>query len=204
MPVSTSCILDRILEEGHDFARGAIIALHAENSTHTDMLPLLRRVADGRRVIVPRSARWSRFGEGGRFSWFTSVNPPLIEPIGFGDGLMQLERLLLDHAAEHPASRDTVVMGIGQGATMALALAALWPELVGRLVAIGGFWPVIPGWVMPDRDMVGVRVLLVGSEGPARERLRELGAEVSEIATADDQTLAAAIHHCISDEPLRI
>lgn len=196
-------MLDRIIEEGEGPSRGVLIGLHDENSTHTEILPLLRRISDGRRVIAPRAARWSRFGDGGRFSWFTSVAPPLIEPIGFGDGLMQLERLLLDHAAEHEAQRDIVVVGIGQGGTMALALAMLWPELVTRIVAIGGFWPVIPGWDMPDRDMAGLQVLLAGAAVGAGERMCALGAEVTEMATTDDPTLVAAIRHCISDEPRR-
>jgi pimeloyl-ACP methyl ester carboxylesterase len=130
-------------------------------------------------------------GDGGRFSWFTSVAPPLIEPIGFGDGLMQLERLLLDHAAEHEAQRDIVVVGIGQGGTMALALAMLWPELVTRIVAIGGFWPVIPGWDMPDRDMAGLQVLLAGAAVGAGERKCALGAEVTGMAAPHHPTLVA-------------
>jgi predicted esterase len=199
--VDGSCLLDRIVETGEEPRRSTLIGLHDENSTHTEILPLLREVSDGRQLIAPRSARWSRFGGGGRFSWFSCVTPPLIEPTGFGDGLIQLERLLLDHAAPRDSAQATVILGIGQGATMALALAALWPELVAGVVAIGGSWPIVPGWTIPRRDMSGLRVLLVAGTDLARERLCELRADMSEIARRDDVALATAIRHWISDEP---
>lgn len=172
-----TCVLDRIVEGDGERYDGTLIGLHDQDSMHVEVLPLLRSVADGRRVIAPRSARWSSLEDGGRFSWFSSVAPPLIEPIGFGDGLIQLERLAFEYAAAN-STRGTVVLGIGQGATMALALGALWPELFKGVIAIDGTWPNVPGWTVPETDMAGVRALLVAGTDDTRSELLRRGAIV--------------------------
>src|ERR1044072_9228109 len=116
------CVLERIVE-GDEGSDGTLVGLHDECSTHADILPFLRSIADGRRIVAPRSARWSGYGQGGRYSWFSGVAPPLVEPIGFGDALLQLEGLALEQRGT-TSSRGTTMVGVGQGGTMALMLAA--------------------------------------------------------------------------------
>lgn len=165
-----TCVLERIVEADDAMRNGTLIGLHDECSTHADIVPFLRLIADGRRVIAPRSARWAGYGQGGRYSWFSSVAPPFIEPIGFGDSLMQLESFVLEHHCA-VAVRGTTIVGIGQGGTMAIALAALWPELFRAVVAVDASWPEVRGWHLPERDMSGMTLLVVAGGSEVRQRL---------------------------------
>lgn len=196
--VGNRCVLETATEPSGSKPADTIICLHDENSTHGEILGQLRDVATGQRMIAPRSARWSRFGGGGRFSWFSCVSPPVIEPIGFGDSLIQLERLVLDCAAQGPHEQKITLIGIGQGATMALALALLWPELCANVVAIGGSLPVVPGWSAPARKMPGLPVLLIASDNDTQQKLAELGARVVAMAGCDPAALVATIRQWMS------
>jgi pimeloyl-ACP methyl ester carboxylesterase len=184
------CVLDTVVEPGDRPRGGAIVGLHDENSAPGEILPLLRALSMGRTVIAPRSARWSRFGGGGRYSWFSSVHPPLIEPVGFGDSLIQLERLVLDWSSRDLGERGITIVGQGQGATMALALATLWPEILEGVVAIGGSLPVVPGWTAPVNPLESLRVLLVECPEGTSRSLARLGAQVSERRIHSEAELA--------------
>lgn len=193
------CVLERIVEPENRGCDGTLIGLHDECSTHTAILPFLRAVADGRRIIAPRSARWSAYGQGGLYSWFSSVVPPVVEPIGFGDTLMQLESFVLENR-DPPSGRGTILIGIGQGGSMAVTLAALWPEVVGTVVAIDADWVRVPGWHVPERDMSGVAVLLVKSRAEARIQLRARRASVHESDETDrGESLADICRRWLSD-----
>lgn len=174
----TRCVLERIVVSGKLGRDGTLIGLHGEYSTHGEILPLLKQVAGGRRIVAPRSARWSAYGDGGRFSWFSNIMPARIEPIGFGDALLQLEQLAFEFADDRSA-RGMVLFGTGQGGTMALALGALWPELFTEIVTIDAMWPTVAGWSLPTRDMSGIRALLVGPDEATRRTMSELGAQVT-------------------------
>lgn len=169
------------MELSSDVSHGTLIGLHGADASHRQIVPLLRVLADGRRIVAPRSARWSGFTEGGCFSWFLSLQPPQIEPMGFGDALAQLESLAREYAdLDH--SRSTVLVGFDQGATMALALAALWPDLFAGVIAIDGGWPQVPGWRIPLRDMAEMPVLSIGGPTSDRAELESRNALVTTLA----------------------
>jgi pimeloyl-ACP methyl ester carboxylesterase len=176
------CVLERIVESEDQSSQGTLIGLHDEQSTHSEMLSFMRSIADGRHMIAPRSARWSAYHEGGRFSWFSSVSPPLIEPIGFGDSLMQLESLILEYI-DIGSTSGLVLAGRGQGGTMAITLAALWPELFAGVIAINASWPQVPGWQLPERDMAQLKVLAVGGQASLRDELRARNASLEDVST---------------------
>jgi pimeloyl-ACP methyl ester carboxylesterase len=68
--------------------------------------------------------------------------------------LRQLELLLLEQThAVSGVSPVCTLLGYDQGACMALALAALWPERVSAIIAIGGYWPKVNDWEIPYREM---------------------------------------------------
>src|SRR5690606_4460323 len=54
-----------------------------------------------------------------------------------------------------------LLLGLDQGALLALSLACVWPETVSGVAAIGGYLPEIPGWVPDDLPLHGMPVLLV-------------------------------------------
>ncbi|WP_066557197.1 alpha/beta hydrolase-fold protein [Croceicoccus bisphenolivorans] len=112
------------------------------------------------------------------------MSPPTVEPVGFGDALIQLEALTLDEVSAQPAG-GCVLVGVGQGGSMALVLAAIWPELFSAVIAIGAMWPKVPGWQPPDLAMPRTPVLLAGGWDGLSDCLTQRGAAVSEIASAE-------------------
>ncbi len=187
-PALGASVLERWVEPGSTESAGTLLGLHGGDATHRQVLPLLRSLAEGRRLVAPRSARWSGLAAGGQFSWFSSLRPPEIEPIGFGDALAQLERFAGEYL-ELSCDRGTVLVGVDQGSTMALALAALWPELFAGVIAIGGGWPCVPGWQLPERDMGGMQILLVASAQSSRQQLELRHAELTVLASAESAEL---------------
>jgi pimeloyl-ACP methyl ester carboxylesterase len=184
-------ILERIVENPDCPSNRTVIGLHDAHARLSETMPLLREMTGGQRLIVPRSARWSGYGDGGRYSWFSSISPPSVEPIGFGDSLIQLEALTLEYATAGERA-GTVLVGIGQGGTMALCLAALWPEVIKGVIAIEAFWPEVAGWELPERDMSPVHVLLISSGSEAGFRLTARGAKVEEMdATAAEPDIGS-------------
>ncbi|BAI96687.1 hypothetical protein Sj15T_11440 [Sphingobium sp. TA15] len=164
---------------GHaDAADGLMIALHGREADQNQVLPFASALGDYH-VVAPRSARWAGLNAFGCFNWFSSMEPPVVEPIGFGDGLCQLELLMLERtdASERPCT----LLGYDQGAVMSLMLAALWPERVKGIIAINGFWPRVHGWSLPDREMA-LPVLMI-NDRPAEDaatELRRRGARVTQ------------------------
>lgn len=152
---------------GDDAAQPLILALHGEAADHRQLLPLLAQVSPESGVIAPKSGRWSSWtADRQRYSWFQALSLPAIEPIGFGDSLWQLEGFILDVVQGHLGSaglteKTVDIVGFGQGAVLGLALAAVWPELFGRVIAIEGYWPQVKGWRPPVRAMQDVAVTLI-------------------------------------------
>lgn len=177
---SRASVLERITEAGGLRQASALIGLHDAQSRPSDLLPFLRQIGGGRRIVAPRSARWSAHGRGGLYSWYSSISPPLVEPIGFGDSLIQLEAFILEEAAQEWAAAN-ILVGIGQGGTMALMLAALWPELCRAVIAVDAIWPTVPGWQPPDLMMSATHVLLTDARDGVREQLAVRGAHVTEM-----------------------
>lgn len=83
----------------------------------------------------------------------------------FPNGGSHMERFLLDTvlavAEKGESPVPILLLGLDQGALLALSLACVWPETVSGVAAIGGYLPEIPGWVPDDRPLHGMPVLLV-------------------------------------------
>jgi predicted esterase len=84
-----------------------------------------------RRCIIPRAPRWASLRGEGLYSWFTSPAYGVVDPVGLGDSLSQLEMLLLSAGDESPNGKLGAV-GFGQGAVMAATLAAFCVGGIGR------------------------------------------------------------------------
>ena len=125
------------------------------------------------------------------YSWYLEPPGGPIELSTLGDALAQLEQGLL-RLVEEAGGGPVAVVGEGQGGTMAMLLASIWPDVVTRAIAIGGAFPSLPPEVgLPAPEMTGVTVALVsGDPGGGRvddavaPMLRERGATVETIDLA--------------------
>lgn len=106
------------------------------------------------------------------YTWF--IGPfERPSPLFFGDALAEIERFLWDEVDRQDTERVELpfLVGVEQGAIMALATAAAVPELISGVIAIDGFLPVVPGWEPPLAPLDGLPVLLI--DPPSRETLGE-------------------------------
>ncbi len=112
------------------------------------------RTADPRRFGVPtRSGDWYLADERGP------------EPSSFGLALIALERFVLHERERHPD--PPYLLGVGQGATLALALAQCWAEVLSGVIAIGGQLPELPPGAIDETPLSGLPFLILGSADPA-------------------------------------
>ena len=164
-----------------------VLLLHDRYADH-DQLDRFRAPLAGRhRVVRVRGARTQMedtYIKG--YYWF--IGPPERPELStFGDALHHLETLLLALAASAPAGKVALV-GRGEGGTMALMLALVWPERVSRVVSIGGPLPANRAeFPLELRDGEGVRALLVPGAGPADGTAEALRAVGWQVETASDE-----------------
>jgi hypothetical protein len=114
----------------------------------------------------PRSADPRRFGVPTRSGdWYLDddLGP---DPASFGLALIALERFVL-HERSLPAEpgragggQPPVLMGIGQGATLCLALAGCWAEALAGVVAIGGRLVELPADAIEETPLLQLPILL--------------------------------------------
>lgn len=85
-------------------------------------------------------------------------------PVHYGDALQELERFFWDEVdrQERDQAELPFLIGIEQGATMALAMAAATPDLISGVIAINAVFPMVPGWEPPLAPLDGLPVLLAG------------------------------------------
>ncbi len=79
----------------------------------------------------------------------------------------EIERFLWDEIdRQRPGPAELpILIGVEQGAIMALAAAAAVPDLLSGVIAIDGCLPVVPGWTPPLAPLDGLPILLLGSAG---------------------------------------
>jgi predicted esterase len=83
-----------------------------------------------------------------------------------------VEQFTLDvvDAAGLPAP-GPVLVGVGQGAVLALAAAKVLPDYLGGVIAVDGYLPRIPGLELPIDDLSGLPVLMINNSGSPTARL---------------------------------
>jgi len=104
------------------------------------------------------------------YTWFVGpLGQP--SPVHFGDAMQEIERFLWDEVDRQSGddARLPFLVGVEQGAIMALAMAAATPDLLSGVVAIDPTLPVVPGWSPPLVPLDGLPVLLVRDQGPGSE-----------------------------------
>ena len=155
-----------------------IITLHGYNERGKDYRDYALAAAPNGRLLGLESYKGIFAGKiitG--YTWYLGplTTPP---PVYYGDALMELERFLWDEV-ERQKPNDAVLpilLGVEQGAVMALAAALAVPDLLSGVIAIQGRYPIVPGWEPPLGPMNKLPILLVdppGGVAPARNMLIE-------------------------------
>ena len=192
------------LRNGPEAPRRLVVALHGNAEDAPQGLALGRRLFPNDLVVAPSSPRPMdpRYGSSisahERKLWFF-VQGGFVEPTLFGETLRQVELLLHDHVEQLTAGvadPEVWLVGRAEGGTLALALAAVWPELVDGVIALDAVWPEVPGWQPEPRDAAALEVRLLrdkrhgadaeAAEARIRERLGGMGATVTSAALGDD------------------
>lgn len=147
------------------------------------------RAADPRRFGVPtRSGDWYLGDE---------VGP---EPSSFGLALIALERFVLHErsslAGRTDGTQAPILMGVGQGATLCLALARCWAEALAGVIAIDGRLSELPTQAIEERPLLGLPILLderAGHSEQDRALLVDRGGSVTFARDADPRRIACLL-----------
>jgi pimeloyl-ACP methyl ester carboxylesterase len=96
------------------------------------------------------------------YSWFVgTLDQP--SPAHFGESLANIERFLWDEIDRQPAGQKELpfLLGVEQGAIMALATAAAVPDLLSGVIAIDAAFPIVPGWMPPLAPLDRLPILVI-------------------------------------------
>lgn len=141
----------------------AIITLHDHHQFARDVADWGTAASPNGRVTALESYKGVFVGHDIMgYTWFLGpLDRP--SPVFFGDSLGEIERFLwdeIDRSGEESPELP-ILLGVGQGATMAISAALAAPELVSGVIAVNAFLPKVPGWSPPLAPMNNLPVLLI-------------------------------------------
>ena len=145
-------------------ARATVVALHGANGGLDDLVPLARSLGPNLHVVAPEAARGVyTIRELVAHTWYGGWRIDRPEPASFGDSLAQLERFLYDvrERAGAKASGPPWLLGVDQGAVLALSLAAVVPDLIAGAMAIRGCLPTFSDPTLLEPVASALPILLV-------------------------------------------
>lgn len=192
-----------------------IITLHDHNQRASDVSAYGLAAGSEARVIGLESYKGVFVGHAiVGYTWFVGPNAQP-SPLFFGDALAEIERFLWDEVdrQERDEAELPFLIGVGQGAIMALAAAAAVPDLLSGVIAVDGFLPAVPGWEPPlvPLDALPLLVLESGSAPDgvlAGARLESTyagwGARVSRGAIASGDVPTVAISSWLARQSPRV
>jgi predicted esterase len=152
------------LEAQHLPARVTLIVLEGAGRQADDLVELARSLTQDSDVIVPNAPRFRvDFLEPPTMSryWYAGESEGRPDPTTFGDCLFQVEQFVLDVLDGQRQPRPAFLLGLDQGAVLALAATEVIPDRLGGVLAICGYLPEVPGWEPPIRALADLPVLLV-------------------------------------------
>ena len=160
---------DRIQETG---ASPRLITVHDHNQKGDALSGLARAVAPGAHIIGLESYKGVYIGrEITGFTWYPGPidHPP---PVFFGDSLIEIEKFLLDELDRQGGEQPErpFLLGVRQGAVMALAAGLVAPDALSGIIAIEAMLPTVAGWSPPLAPLDSLPVLIVGDYTLARPR----------------------------------
>jgi pimeloyl-ACP methyl ester carboxylesterase len=194
-----------------------IITLHQHNHRGGDVREYGIAASPTARIIGLESYKGVYIGRDiVGYTWFIGpMTRP--SPIYFGDALAEIERFLWDEIdRQGPGNAELpFLIGVEQGAIMALAAAAAVPDLISGVIAIDGTLPIVPGWTPPLVPLDDLPILLIDPPTPpvstdgvlAGEALASTlagwGATVTRRTAPADTLPAASMSAWIAAQPVR-
>ncbi len=141
-----------------------VITLHGHNQHGGSPAALGRAAAPDGRIIGLQSYKGVYIGRHVvGYTWYVGpIDRP--SPVFFGDALSEIERFLWDELARQDSDIPELpfLVGIEQGAVMALAAALATPDLLSGVIAVDGALPIVAGWEPPLAPLDGLPVLILG------------------------------------------
>ena len=143
------------------------------------------------------------------YTWYIG-EPERPAPYSFGVSLSELELFLLDTIDRRVADDHALpyLLGIGQGADIALSIATVQPELISGVIAIDAHFPTVSGWDPPVTPIDGLPLLLIdrhdsGGSESVRERFLSWNALVERSAVSSELVAIDAINQWLESHPQR-
>lgn len=203
------------IQEGSGSPR--LITLHKHNQFGEDVKEFALAAAPDARIIGLESYKGVFVGK--QIVGYTWYVGPLDRPapLFYGDALAEIERFLWDEVdRQAPAAPELpFLLGVEQGAIMALGTAAAVPDLLSGVIAIDGSFPLVPGWNPPLAPLDGLPILLVDPRDaptprpevlagqPLVDTLTAWGSRVTRIAVTDPAVPAPAMQEWLASQPVR-
>jgi predicted esterase len=170
----TDCMLVRREIAAPNGPAAVLLALHGHGGSVDQLEPLCRALHSDLSIVLPQAWRTLHLhgmheAKDPGHSWFFNFADDSPEPATYGDCLMELENLIYDIRERHSSKVPIVILGIDQGALLALGLCGVMPDYLAGVAAIGGLVPKIKGWTPPYEDFARLPVFLIRDDVTARE-----------------------------------
>lgn len=195
-----------------------IITLHGYNRRGKEYGDYARAAAPGGRLLGLESYKGVFVEkEITGYTWYVGplTNPP---PVFYGDALMELERFLWDEIERQKPNDATlpILLGVEQGAVMAIAAALAVPDLLSGVIAIEGRYPIVPGWEPPLAPMNKLPMLLIDPPGGIAsapnmlienelvQRLNAWDASASHVFAADTSVPSGILAQWVAAQEIRV
>lgn len=164
-----------------------LITLHDHNQMGGAPADLARSLSPNAHIIGLESYKGVYVGrEITGFTWYPGPvdQPP---PVFFGDSLIELEKFLLDELDRQDVAEPErpYLLGVRQGAVIALAAGLVAPDALSGIIAVEGALPKVPGWSPPLAPLDGLPFLLAGEPPVASQRADvSAGAALAELLSS--------------------
>jgi predicted esterase len=170
----TNCMLVRREIAVQNGPAAVLLALHGHGGGVDQLEPLCRALHSDLSIVLPQAWRTLHLhgmheAEDPGHSWFFNFADGSPEPATYGDCLMELENLVYDIRERHSSKAPIIVLGIDQGAVLALGLCGVVPDYLAGVAAIGGHVPKIKGWTPPYKDFARLPSLLIRDDVTTQE-----------------------------------
>jgi predicted esterase len=181
----TNCMLVRREVAAPNDPTAVLLALHGHGGGVGQLEPLCRALHSDLSIVLPQAWRTLHVhgmseAEDPGHSWFFNFAGGSPEPATYGDCLMELENLVYDIRERYSAKVPIIVLGIDQGAVLALGLCGVVPDYLAGVAAIGGHIPKIKGWTPPYEDYLSLPSLLIRDDATTQESAAAIQQEMQD------------------------